>query len=175
MGGYGSGKKTCKKTTVEECLKLRVKSLVRAGRWQDGQVGTITWTWGNDGQARIGFRLDLAHPPRIWLNYTITKASGEKQSYDYAVGLDSEPCKFGGRQWYYRCPGAGCGRRVRMLHKPPDAGLFACRDCHKLTYISAQEHDHRVKAFREDPHALQRVLNGSAKAGELLLAMKALA
>lgn len=163
MGGYGSGKKTCKKTTVEECLKLRVKSLVRAGRWQDGQVGTITWTWGNDGQARIGFRLDLAHPPRIWLNYTITKASGEKQSYDYAVGLDSEPCKFGGRQWYYRCPGAGCGRRVRMLHKPPDAGLFACRDCHKLTYISGRSTTTGSRRFGRTPTPFRGSSTGRPK------------
>lgn len=172
MGGRGSGVKTCKKTTVEECLTLTMKRLVGAGEWQDGQTGTITWTWRGGGSARIGFRFDLYDGcQRVWLSYVVTDAADEKRSYNYPVSLASDPCRFGGRQWYFRCPGEACGRRVRQLHKPGDGPIFACRNCHNLTYTSVQEHDNRIKRLREDPDALQRAAHGSNS--DLMLAMKA--
>lgn len=158
MGGYGSGKKSCRKLTVEECLTLTMKRLVKAGDWCDGQTGTITWTWHNgDGQAKIGFMFDIGlSGQRLWLSYTLTESAGEQSSYNYPVNLLSEPCRFGGKQWYFRCPGKGCGRRARQLHKPRHNPLFACRRCHDLTYRSVQGHDNRIKQLRENPEALER-------------------
>lgn len=174
MGGYGSGKKVWRKLTVEECLSIKMKNLIKAGTWCDGQAGNITWTWHNgDGEAKIGFRFEIGMGlHRLWLSYTLTDSTGKQCSYNYPVNLEGEPCRFGGKQWYFRCPGDGCGRRVRQLHKPRDSHLFACRNCHDLTYRSVQEHDNRIKRLREDPEALERAIHGSRR--EQLLAMKAL-
>jgi hypothetical protein len=85
----------------------------------------------------------------------------------------------GGLLWWFLCPvplGRGCcGRRVRKLYLPPGGHYFGCRDCHNLTYRSAQEHDKRVDALRRDRRALRARMNDleGLSTGELLLALKA--
>ena len=50
---------------------------------------------------------------------------------------DAVPVELGrGRQAFFRCPGRGCGRRVRYLYLY--GGYFRCRHCHDLAYISQQ-------------------------------------
>ena len=47
-----------------------------------------------------------------------------------------------GQRWYFRCPAPAedgvCARRVGKLYLPPVGVLFACRECHRLTYHSCQ-------------------------------------
>jgi hypothetical protein len=40
-----------------------------------------------------------------------------------------------------RCP--VCTNRVRVLYRPYEKGLFACRHCHDLSYESRQRHRER--------------------------------
>jgi hypothetical protein len=46
-------------------------------------------------------------------------------SLDQWISLVARPRPFGGRQWYFVCPGTG--RRASVLWKPPGARSFACR------------------------------------------------
>ena len=61
----------------------------------------------------------------------------------------TEPCEFCGHSWKltvgvtktrqgprFICP--KCGRQVKKLYRPPEAGLadWACRSCHNLAYRS---------------------------------------
>jgi hypothetical protein len=48
-----------------------------------------------------------------------------------------------------------CDRRVAKLYLPPGGRYFGCRECYRLTYRSAQEHDARVGALLKDPEALE--------------------
>jgi len=43
----------------------------------------------------------------------------------------------------------GCGFKTSRLYLPPGSSRFACRQCHNLTYISAQQHSAKVDRFRE--------------------------
>ena len=52
--------------------------------------------------------------------------------------------------WTTRILSPGCRRskvRVAKLYLPPGGLYFGCRQCYRLTYRSAQEHDPRVSAL----------------------------
>ena len=55
---------------------------------------------------------------------------------NYAVWLDWTPCTYGGQRAWWRCPAVRCGRRVAVLF---GGRVFACRQCHELTYRSQRE------------------------------------
>lgn len=48
------------------------------------------------------------------------------------VGLEREPCHFGGARPWFRCPVGRCQRRVAVLHL--SGGGFVCRRCARLAY-----------------------------------------
>jgi hypothetical protein len=37
-----------------------------------------------------------------------------------------------------------CGQLMFKLYRPPGSNVFACRQCHNLTYRCVQEHDKRL-------------------------------
>jgi hypothetical protein len=54
---------------------------------------------------------------------------------DLEVPLEWTACNFGGERPWFICPGAGCSRRVAVLHA---AGKhFLCRHCYDLRAIGA--------------------------------------
>ena len=61
------------------------------------------------------------------------------------VDLTSIPVYFGGRRWYWLCP--GCRRRVACLYLPPGSRDLRCRHCHDLTYRCSQQHDRTLDRF----------------------------
>jgi hypothetical protein len=74
------------------------------------------------------------------------------------VELDWTPCNFGRERPWFVCPGAGCGRRVAVLHA---AGkYFLCRHCYDLTDQS-QRDDKMYRALRRAQKVRKR-LGGSA-------------
>lgn len=48
--------------------------------------------------------------------------------------LETTPCNFGGKRYWFLGP--GCGERKGVLYCPVDRGLFYCQDCHDLAYKS---------------------------------------
>lgn len=136
MGGYGSGWARRRKTLVEDCLTLHVKTIRPS--LTPGYCGWVKWGNGN----LINYRVIGDPPQAVRLSYTITRA-GEKTDFNYPVRLDYDVTPWGSRRAWFICPlvidGLPCARRVGALYSPPGADYFGCRHCYNLTYKSAQE------------------------------------
>jgi hypothetical protein len=188
MGGSGSGNwyRWSKKEIVEDCHVLDVFSMAREGvlaadNWRSGW-----WSWRNTRTgkevASVGYEVNTRDRwPWLRLHYTVSPRSSEKQKYDYTIRLQTTPCNYGGRRWWFTCPltvnGRSCGRRVGKLYLPPNSHYFGCRHCHDLTYESCRKSDKRLSAFRKDPEALLALLQQATQSGDshaLLFALKAI-
>ena len=141
MGGYGSGRWGWyrAKTTVEDCLHLDARDLMRDMLdWDVRWVGTWYWKQRGERIADVGLEVNTTDRARPWvfLSYK-RKSTGEEA--DYKIELQTTRLHYGGEQWWFTCPADGCGRRVRKLYLPPGGLYFACRHCYDLTYRSCQE------------------------------------
>lgn len=75
---------------------------------------------------------------------------------EYQVQLEWTPCHYGGTRAWFRCPAAGCGRRVAVLY---GGRIFACRHCHQLAYDSQNQTVHSRALGRTQ--AIRMKLGGS--------------
>lgn len=157
MGGPGSGYRSSKKTTVEDCLTLDINKLVRDGLIQSGIVlhgGTLTWTNTATGEkiSTAGFWVSthMDSDRYFRLVYSI-KSSGD--DVDYRIPLETTRPHYGGLRWWFLCPlsrdGKYCGRRVSKLHLPPGGKYYGCRHCYDLTYQSCQDSHKYDRMFAE--------------------------
>jgi hypothetical protein len=146
MGGLGSGNcgpRWNRKKTVQEFQHrcLNVTDLAHAGILKDGGVGTVTWSSGRRGpvtaEADVEVFEDSDGEVRLGLTYRQPAEMTPGQE-EITLAYDFPP--FGGRRWWFLCP--GCGRRRMQLYLRNRA--LACRVCHRLTYRSCQE-THRLK------------------------------
>ena len=86
----------------------------------------------------------------------------------YDIRLDTTPCNYGGKRYWWLCP--VCGKRVAKLHLRPEGRYFACRSCNYLTYRSCKEHDARVDAIIKNPHlAVEKMKNPTLTDARLVL------
>lgn len=110
--------------------------------------GTIRWTMNGEERSSIGFSIsrDNWNTPQeetyIRLNYTHTSNSTEqKESMNYRIELESTPCKYGGKRYWFICPltknGKYCGRRVGVLYSI--GKWFGCRHCGDIAYQTQME------------------------------------
>ena len=132
MGGSGSGRiggKTC----TEDLLSFDVRRWQRDGLLQAGRAFVSSWTRRGETIASISIRVEAG---RLFLDYR-QKRGDEWKPERYPVSLDWTPCTYGGARAWFRCPAAGCGRRVAILYS--GRGIFACRHCHCLGYRSQRE------------------------------------
>lgn len=123
--------------TVEQCRSIDMKDFVGHVNLELVCSGSTTWTSGFGQKiASIGWKVD--RPRQLTIHYTISSQCEDKeQKYAYRVGCTTTPCNYGGVRYWYQCP--SCGSRRRILYLPPGRDVFACRDCHRLTYKSRQE------------------------------------
>lgn len=170
MGGYGSGRwgSEVTKHTVEDCLSLKIKYLVKKGLLQPNRrtVGTLTWSNSitNEVTSTIGYEVDTTKThfsfDFIRLFYTRTKV---KDEVDYKILLTTTQPNYGGLRWWFRCSlmvnNRPCTRKVANLYLSSSSRYFGCRHCLDLTYRSCQESDKRVNWLRNNPLALQALLN----------------
>src|SRR5262245_28895646 len=132
MGGFGSGERWSKKTTVESCYSL---DTVRLKRWKllvpgiTDRLGFFEWRRGEEEKpsSSVSYLLTVGdHAGTLWLMYTL--GSG-KESLDYPIRLETTGCHLGGVRWWFTCPlavnGRVCGRRVRKLYLC--GKYFGCR------------------------------------------------
>ncbi|HEX8915922.1 MAG TPA: hypothetical protein VF796_26480 [Humisphaera sp.] len=160
MGGYGSGRRWEKKTTVEDCVVLSAADMTRIGllRANLHRAGSVTWTNTATGEkaSAVGFDPDVwDEHGSVRLHYTRTR-DGDR--VDYRVRVTSTPLPWGGRRWWFACPlvrdGRPCGRRCGKLYLPPGARYFGCRRCYDLTHESSQ-------AAHKDDRWLAELARGS--------------
>ena len=137
-----------RKLRVDEAHALDLSELRRAGVFQApaGRVWKSQWAgWYNLSQAFYSVVADHTGPRALAVAHPLPEDDPER-SIGYPVWLTSTRPHFGGRRYWFRCPGvvAGpCERRCRILYRPHWARHFSCRECHRLTYRSRQQHRNR--------------------------------
>ena len=146
MGGFGSGRQGRRRCT-DDLRPLDVRKIHRAGYLKPGTAFTWQWTCDDQVTGVISLRVQA---DRVALDYRSQNPhhnGGEWEPMRYAVALDWTPCGFGGSRVWWRCPAAGCGRRVAVLH---GGRVFACRKCNRLAYRSQREADDDRATRRAD-------------------------
>lgn len=134
MGGFGSGRKWGKAAT-DTMRALDIRKMARDGLLRPG--AGFSWEWSSGGEVRASIRAEVGED-RVTLDYRSRDQGGEWTPRRYPVLIERTPCNYGGERVWWRCPAAGCGRRVAVLF---GGKVFACRHCHQLAYSSTRETD----------------------------------
>jgi hypothetical protein len=130
LEGRGSWPRYNKKATVDHLLRLPAHKVVSA--LLAGGVSGWQWTTRRGTEERkswIGLRLAADAPGAVFLFYRY----GDEDIAPYRVRWETTIPHYGGRRYWWLCP--ECGRRCAALF---GGRLFLCRQCHNLTYRSAQ-------------------------------------
>ena len=130
------------KETVERCLNIDILDLQRGDllKIAAGVPSEIQWATHGKVHSSVGYELEKRgdFPVSMRLQY---KTSGDQKNCDYWVSITSTHCNYGGVRLWFLCPGwkngVSCGRRCRKLYLR--GIVFACRQCHDLTYESTQK------------------------------------
>ena len=128
----------------EECPSFSTKVLKQFGTGNHVS-GNCNWvnTQG-DELCRVYFFISTNWgDEHIRFSYTLTdEKTKEEFDFDYRVRLESTPCNWGGKRWWFLCPlaaeGRACGRRVGVLYLGGQQ-YFGCRHCYNLTYQTCQD------------------------------------
>ena len=131
------------KRTAEGICSLRIFWLKGQGYLKSGyRSGSIKWSCGEESRGSMGIAINIDDSSRsdyINLTYTHTDYwSGEKSEMDYNIGLETTPCNYGGKRYWFICPltrnGIYCGRRVGVIYAV--GKWFGCRHCAHIAYSS---------------------------------------
>lgn len=131
------------KRTAEQLPKLSVFWLKKQGYLKSGyRSGSINWSCNGESHGSMGIATNLDDPLRgnyLNLRYTNTDYwSGAKSEMDYNIKLESTPCNYGDKRYWFICPlsrnGLYCGRRVGVIYSV--GKWFGCRHCAYVAYSS---------------------------------------
>ena len=120
--------RTASKYRTLDIRDLRKRGLLRPGRIFD-------CPWVEDGYAVTSMSV-LVEADAVRLSYKHLFADGKSRRVSYPVVLEWTQCNYGGLRPWFRCPVAGCGRRVAILYA---RDTFACRHCYDLKYRTQRE------------------------------------
>ena len=153
MGSYASGRyRTRNRGAVESAIRLDLVRLRELGVVVPGARRSASIRWSNDGREThsIGLTVDLSPGQTHFakLNFSVNGEAREQ-----VISIESDPCRFGGRRYFFCCPRT-CDRVV-ALHCV--GGFFASRAAHRLTYRSQSE-DAFGRLCRQRAKAEARVL-----------------
>jgi len=132
MGGWGSGVSRGYSTT-DGRRKLRISGLRKAGLLVTGK--SWGWQWSR-GEGQVSSIQGSTEADKIILSYSQRIEGGGWKPVRLPVRLEWTACNYGGHRAWFRCPAAGCGRRVAVLYC---GTIFACRHCLQLAYQSQRE------------------------------------
>ena len=135
MISMNMAKQTCEELKRIPVSFLKEKNYLKAS-WIGGEM---SWSVRGNSTGSISIDVDPENT-RLRCHYTYHGDSGDIPR-DYNVPLDSTPCYFGGRRYWFRCPmnryGSACNRRVGVLYSR--SGMFGCRRCQDAAYESQQD------------------------------------
>jgi hypothetical protein len=132
MGGHGSGRWRyhTERRTVESCFKLDAVALredlavLQTGRYTGiGLHGMGALGYDIKGDGKGGFV--------VYLRRTVYGPSHPVVLSERCLLTATRP-RYGGRRWWFLCP--GCGRRCRCVYLPPGGSCLGCRVCLGLAY-----------------------------------------
>ncbi len=127
--GRGKWTRRDARRRVESVLDLDIRPLAR-GWLPDHGPRPLTVQW-----SRGGWWSESAVSVVLWSRtdaLILYSADGDQVSE--RIGLDSTPCNYGGRRWWWLCP--MCGQRRAILYLLSER--FECRTCCGLTYTTSQ-------------------------------------
>ena len=147
------------RTPIEECPRIDAADLVR----QEGFLSSLDGS-GDPREANVVCR-DLCGREAVAIRcYASTGAVNLTHLHGLIPGRavrSTVPVElFPGSVAFFRCPGSGCGRRVRHLYL--HQGELRCRHCHALFY----SYVHGDLLF-PSPSDTQSLGDGGANSGEL--------
>jgi len=139
MGGFGSGKKWSthrRQRVVGYGRSIDTKWLKDRGHFTGHLKHVIVrWKYLSKGPDALNIFIDTRKPGEEAIHFLYRYAKGgHSQICEYSVKLDTTPCRLGGKRYWFRCP--LCKRRCFELFLPIGEKVFACRLCHRLTYLS---------------------------------------
>ena len=134
---------TSSKDTVESSKRIEL-SVLKKLNYLNGHVGgKLSWSCNGEPTGNINIIVKTSSDsPSIQLDYKARRSGTEEwKNIKYSLSMESLPCTFGGKRWFFICGlykgGKYCGRRVRNLYQAGD--YFGCRKCADLTYESCNE------------------------------------
>jgi len=111
----------------------------------DGIIrGSMSWIRGEKETGNIIFKISIV-PGDEYIRF-VKHPTNEREKVDYKIELNSSPCFFGGKRWWFIC---SCQRRVGALYFRYGDKYFGCRHCKNLTYESCKENHRFDRLFRE--------------------------
>lgn len=130
IDGRGRWLRMDRRRTVDDMLRLNAHKVMTHAPGASGWVGDWRWQWRTwQGPQTATVALTVTVGERAVLRYNWR--GQPVQPYTVAVATTQPP--FGGVRYWWLCP--HCGRRVADLY---GGRLFLCRQCHGLTYRTAQ-------------------------------------
>jgi len=133
-----------KKEEVDDLHQVNVHFLKKHGYFsRGGRAGVINWSRRGEkvGSITIQSIIDEIEKDINFIYTQTNRETGEKSHFDYRVPLVTTPCYFGGKRYWFICPGyingMNCRRRVGTLYL--SGKYFACRHCYNLTYNSRNQ------------------------------------
>lgn len=133
MGNFSSAHSTSRRTT-NDMRSLDVRKLQRENALQEGI--TRRWRWWREGGPTLHEAVIASHTSHVLITHACNLTNGMQTTY--RIDVERTACHLGGHRVWWRCPAAGCNRRVAMLYGCQGA-IFACRHCHHLNYKSQRE------------------------------------
>jgi hypothetical protein len=155
MGGCGSGRISGGgKELTSQFFQIDVRELNRQGRLSSDQSFIVQWFQNDQIAASVGARSGC---DRIEFSYR-QRLPGKEHFVDKqcTVLIEWSFCNYGGRRPWFRCPVAGCERRIAILYFGPD---LACRQCCGLAYRTQRVPAHYRAIYRAQ--AIRKRLGGS--------------
>ena len=128
-GGYGGDAKRL----TGEYYSLDVRQLQREGMLRQGQTSDYHWYMKGKSVASVGLSVEMDRIIVFYVRHDANKALVVER---YPILLKGVDCNYGGQRVWFACPAGGCGREVAILYLN---GVFACRYCHRLSYLSQRQ------------------------------------
>jgi len=128
MGGYGSGRPRLH-GQIEQRLRLDVRMFRQRGWLVPGHTGTLHWSQHGEQIASIRYQV---RNTTVVLSYQTRDGDDQPLPVEITVLLESIPCRYGGRRYYWLCP--RCARRREVLMLGWGGRGWACRRCLQLRY-----------------------------------------
>jgi hypothetical protein len=120
-----------------------------------GKRGRITWAdpWTGETLIQADYQFERYESEGQSLRLVVPAGSA---SAPITIKLATTDLHFGGRRWWFLCP--GCQRRARILYSEKLSTPFLCRLCHSLAYETQLYHE-RGRALRAALKVRQRTGN----------------
>ena len=153
--------------TVEDSNKIELSWLKSKGFLVGFKGGNIQWSRNGEPTGNINIQVDTySESPNIKFDYKVRPhgSTEEWQNISFSFRLESLPCRFGGKKWFFVCElyakGVYCGQKVRVLYMV--GNYFGCRRCANLSYDSCNQN----KRFN---HGIWKAFMNESKAEEYYL------